>query len=72
MENTHIGGIINEINETLEELGRFLREAEEAAEHEKERKRRMFKAMLDSGVFRDFESPVLEWQIPEERKISEE
>jgi hypothetical protein len=46
--------------------------SEEAEKHEDERKRRMFESMLDSGVFRDFESPVLEWQIPEERKISEE
>jgi hypothetical protein len=69
MKNTHIGDIINE---TMEELNMFFREVEEAEKHEDERKRRMFESMLDSGVFRDFESPVLEWQIPEERKISEE
>jgi hypothetical protein len=64
--------IVDIINETMEELNRFFREVEEAEKLEDERKRRMLDAMFDAGVFRDFDSPVLEWQIPEERKISEE
>jgi hypothetical protein len=64
--------IVDIINETMEELNRFFREVEEAEKLEDERKRRMLDAMLASGAFRDFESPVLEWQMPEERKISEE